>query len=182
MSTRKRVLLPAAWFWRRYNVSVADDELYHLADKVGQALRSRALVLTTAESCTGGWVSEAITSVGGSSDWFDRGFVTYSNRAKQEMLGVREETLAEFGAVSETTVAEMALGALARSGAGIAIAVTGIAGPGGAVAGKPVGTVCFGWVVKGTKPVTETRVFSGDRTEVRRRAVIFALRELLHLI
>lgn len=139
-------------------------------------------MLATAESCTGGWISEAITSVAGSSEWFDRGFVTYSNRAKQEMLGVKPETLTEFGAVSEATATEMAVGAITNSGASVAVSVTGIAGPGGAVPGKPVGTVCFGWVVKDGAPVTETRVFSGDRAEVRRRAVIFALQELLHLI
>ena len=161
---------------------MTDDELYHLADKIGQALRSRDLILATAESCTGGWVSEAITSVAGSSEWFDRGFVTYSNRAKQEMLGVQSETLTEFGAVSEATATEMAVGAIANSGASVAVSVTGIAGPGGAVPGKPVGTVCFGWVVADKAAVTETRVFSGDRAEVRRRAVIFALQELLHLI
>ena len=161
---------------------MTDDELYHLADKIGQALRSQGLVLATAESCTGGWISEAITSVAGSSEWFDRGFVTYSNRAKQEMLGVKPETLTEFGAVSEATATEMAMGAINNSGASVAVSVTGIAGPGGAVPGKPVGTVCFGWVVKDGAPVTETRVFSGDRAEVRRRAVIFALQELLHLI
>ena len=143
---------------------------------------AQGLVLATAESCTGGWISEAITSVAGSSEWFDRGFVTYSNRAKQEMLGVKPETLTEFGAVSEATATEMAVGAITNSGASVAVSVTGIAGPGGAVPGKPVGTVCFGWVVKDGAPVTETRVFSGDRAEVRRRAVIFALQELLHLI
>ena len=170
------------WICRRYNGPVTDAELYHLAERIGRALKPRNLVLATAESCTGGWISEAITSVAGSSDWFDRGFVTYSNRAKEEMLGVRAETLAEYGAVSEQTVAEMALGAVAKSGADVAIAVSGIAGPGGAVPGKPVGTVSFAWVVPGRAPVTETRLFSGDRADVRRRAVVFALEELLHLV
>jgi nicotinamide-nucleotide amidase len=161
---------------------MSDDTLHSLAQQLGEALRVRGLIMVTAESCTGGWVSEAITSVAGSSDWFDRGFVTYSNRAKREMLGVRPDTLAQYGAVSEVTVAEMVEGALRASGADLALAVTGIAGPTGAVPGKPVGTVCFGWRMPGAEPVTETKLLFGDRAAIRRQAVILALEGLLSRI
>jgi len=157
-----------------------DDILYSLAVKVGEALKARGLILATAESCTGGWIGEAITAVAGSSDWFDRGFITYSNRAKQEMLGVNAATLAEHGAVSEPTVAEMAAGAASASGADVTVAVSGIAGPGGAVPGKPVGTVCFGWCVSEVaSPMTETKLLTGDRQAVRRQAVALALQGIL---
>ena len=161
-------------------IIMADEDLQALAETVGHALLQRKLMLATAESCTGGWISQAITSVAGSSEWFDRGFVTYSYQAKREMLGVKEDTLARFGAVSQATVAEMAQGALA-SGADVALAVTGIAGPGGGMAGKPVGTVCFGWAVKGGKRITDTQLLSGDRTAIRRQAVILSLRGVLRL-
>src|SRR5215831_857510 len=122
--------------------------LASLARRVGSRLRRRGLMLATAESCTGGWIAQAVTSVAGSSDWFERGFVTYSNEAKKEMLGVRAATLSRHGAVSEEAAREMASGALKRSGAHVAIAVTGIAGPGGGTREKPVGTVCFAWATK----------------------------------
>lgn len=156
-----------------------DDTLHDLAHQVGLVLKSRGLVLVTAESCTGGWISEVITSVAGSSEWFDRGYVTYSNRAKQEMLGVKLETLLQHGAVSEPTVMEMVQGALLASGADVALAVSGIAGPSGATPGKPVGTVCLGWCLLGEQPITETRLLPGDRTAVRRQSVILALQGLL---
>jgi nicotinamide-nucleotide amidase len=161
---------------------MTDEELLSLAESLGQALLERKLVLVTAESCTGGWIAQAVTAIPGSSGWFDRSYVTYSDRAKQEMLGVQADTIANFGAVSEQTVAEMADHALTRSGAGVAIAVSGIAGPNGAVPGKPVGTVCFAWIVRPRVAVTETRVFAGDRQTVRRNAVAFALQELLRLL
>ena len=161
---------------------MSDDFLYALSEQLGEALKARGLVLVTAESCTGGWVSEAITSVAGSSDWFDRGYVTYSNRAKQEMLGVRTETLERNGAVSEATVGEMVEGALRSSGADVALAVSGIAGPGGAVAGKPVGTVCFAWQVSGGALATDTQLFTGDRAAIRRQAVIAALQGVINRI
>jgi nicotinamide-nucleotide amidase len=137
-------------------------------------------MLVTAESCTGGWVAQAVTSVAGSSAWFERGYVTYSNAAKREALGVREATLARHGAVSEPTAREMARGALRRSrGRGtIAVSVTGIAGPGGGSPGKPVGTVCFSWV-QGRKIRSETRRYKGGRRRVRLQSVIHALRGLL---
>jgi nicotinamide-nucleotide amidase len=137
-------------------------------------------MLVTAESCTGGWVAQAVTSVAGSSAWFERGYVTYSNAAKREALGVREATLARHGAVSEPTAREMARGALRRSrGRGtIAVSVTGIAGPGGGSPGKPVGTVCFSWV-QGRKIRSETRRYKGGRRRVRLQSVIHALRGVL---
>ncbi len=132
----------------------------------------------TAESCTGGGIAYAVTSVAGSSDWFERGYVTYSNASKQALLAVPAQTLRRHGAVSEPTARAMAQGALRRSGATIAVAVTGIAGPGGAVPGKPVGTVCFAWA-RGARVRSATRRFRGGRAEVRRRSVAHALRGVL---
>lgn len=152
-----------------------------LAKNIGARLKSAGEKLVTAESCTGGWVAQVVTAVAGSSAWFERGFVTYSNSAKQELLGVRAETLARHGAVSEETAREMALGALARSKAGIAVAVTGIAGPSGGSPDKPVGTVCFAWADRrGAR--SETRHFSGDRESVRRHSVVHALEGVLHTL
>ncbi len=135
-------------------------------------------MLVTAESCTGGWVAQAVTSVAGSSDWFERGFVTYSNAAKQELLGVKARTLRKHGAVSEETAREMARGALRRSKGGFAVSVTGVAGPSGGSKAKPVGMVCFAWTYQ-DKTKTETRRFSGDRESVRRKSVIRALQGVL---
>ena len=154
------------------------EDLEHLAAQVGDCLQRAELRLATAESCTGGWIAKCITDVAGSSAWLDRGFVTYSNAAKQEMLGVAEETLAAWGAVSEAVVAEMARGAIAHSQASIAVAVSGIAGPGGGTATKPVGTLCFGWALPDGIAV-ETIFVRGDRDQVRRQAVAYALRGLL---
>ncbi len=156
-----------------------DNELYALAEAAGRALKARGIMLATAESCTGGWIGQAVTMVPGSSEWFDRGFVTYTNTAKQEMLGVPEMTLARHGAVSEATVCAMAQGALARSHAGIVIAVSGVAGPGGGTAEKPVGMVCVAWLLKGGTPVAETLQLDGDRDAVRRETVVRALRGVL---
>ncbi|HET7298717.1 MAG TPA: CinA family protein [Burkholderiales bacterium] len=149
-----------------------------LAKRLGERLAASGQVLAIAESCTGGWVAQAVTAIAGSSDWFDRGFVTYSNDAKQEMLGVRADTLARHGAVSEQTAREMAQGALARSKATVALAVTGVAGPGGGSMEKPVGMVCFAWASRQTIR-TETIHFSGDRESVRRQSVIHALEGVL---
>ena len=159
-----------------------DAELNALSVAVGGALAAQKLVLACAESCTGGWISEVITSTAGSSAWFDRGFVTYSNGAKRQMLGVSEQTLTNQGAVSEATAREMASGALVHSGAGIALAVTGIAGPGGGSPGKPVGTVCFAWCRDQMAAVSETHCFSGDREAIRRQAVVTSLQGLLSLL
>jgi nicotinamide-nucleotide amidase len=155
------------------------DTLTRLAAAIGARLKARGAMLATAESCTGGWVAQAITSVSGSSDWFERGFVTYSNEAKREMLGVRAETLERFGAVSEETAREMALGALAASRAQLAVAITGVAGPTGGTPAKPVGMVCFAWASKEGGVDTVTKRFAGDREEVRRQSVICALEGLL---
>jgi nicotinamide-nucleotide amidase len=150
-----------------------------LARRVGARLRERGLVLATAESCTGGWIAQAVTSIAGSSEWFERGFVTYSNESKKELLGVRGATLARHGAVSEATAREMAAGALRRSRAQIAVAVTGIAGPGGGTRKKPVGTVCFAWAEKKGGAKSATRRFAGGRESVRRQSVVAALQGLL---
>lgn len=152
-----------------------------LATEVGRRLKAQNAMLVTAESCTGGWAAQAVTSIPGCSDWFERGFVTYSNPSKEEMLGVQAETLRRHGAVSEPVAREMALGALARSKATIALAVTGVAGPGGGSADKPVGTVCFAWAREGTL-LSETRHFPGDRESVRRQSVIHALEGLVKLL
>ena len=149
-----------------------------LSRKTGKALKYKGQTLATAESCTGGWVAQAITSIAGSSEWFERGYVTYSNAAKREALGVSKKTLARYGAVSEPTARAMARGALKKSRAGIALAITGIAGPGGGLPGKPVGTVCFAWA-QGRKIRSETRRFRGGRSRVRRQSVIHALRGVL---
>ena len=158
---------------------MVDDELYRLAAEVGEALKARGLMLVTAESCTGGWVGEAVTAVPGSSHWYERGFITYTNQSKQEMLGVSEQTLTRHGAVSEAAVREMVKGALERSHAQVALAISGIAGPGGGTPDKPVGMVCLAWGTKGGAVVAETRRLSGDRREIRRQAVEAALRGVL---
>lgn len=155
--------------------------MVELAKKVGQKLLEQKLLLVTAESCTGGWVAEAITSVPGSSEWFERGFVTYTNIAKQEMLGVKASTLEKFGAVSEETAREMAEGALKHSHADIALSVTGIAGPDGGSKEKPVGTVWFGWAGKNFDTIAKLKHFNGDREAIRSQAVEFVLSELLRL-
>ena len=158
------------------------DELNQLSEQVGVLLKSRGLILATAESCTGGWVGEVVTAMAGSSQWYDRGFITYTNEAKREMLSVSVETLAQFGAVSEQTVREMAAGALEHSRAQVVLAVSGIAGPGGATPDKPVGTVCIAWIVRDGQGRAQTFHFSGDRAEVRRQAVSAALRGVLRII
>jgi nicotinamide-nucleotide amidase len=150
-----------------------------LAESLGRALQAKRALLVTAESCTGGWAAQAVTSVAGSSDWFERGFVTYSNAAKQELLGVRRETLERCGAVSEETAREMALGALAHSRGTLALAITGIAGPAGGSPAKPVGTVCFAWARRDGVLRSETRRFAGDREAVRRQSVAHALAGVL---
>ncbi len=157
-------------------------ELMELAQAVSERLSERGLMLVTAESCTGGWVAQTLTAVPGSSSWFERGFVTYTNEAKCEMLGVSQQTLAQYGAVSEQTVCEMAAGALAHSHAQVALAVSGVAGPGGGTLEKPVGTVCFGWARTGVAPLSRTEHLGGDREAVRRQAVAIALQGVLDLL
>lgn len=155
------------------------------AQRLGNLLSGHEWMLACAESCTGGLLSAAVTDVAGSSQWFDRGFVTYSNTAKMEQLRVGADTLERFGAVSEETAMEMAGGALAASHADFAVATTGIAGPGGAVPGKPVGMVCFGFAWRSGPGITTravTRVFEGDRAQVRAAAVEFALNSAIEFI
>jgi nicotinamide-nucleotide amidase len=158
------------------------NELEILSQRVGTALKAAGLLLVTAESCTGGWVAQALTSVAGSSEWFERGYVAYSNASKRELLNVRDETLARHGAVSEETALEMALGALARSRGQVALAVTGVAGPGGGTVAKPVGTVCFAWCRQGHEPRTETRMYVGDRHGVRLQSVLRAMQGVLEVL
>ncbi|KAB8062455.1 nicotinamide-nucleotide amidohydrolase family protein [Janthinobacterium sp. FT14W] len=157
------------------------NALVSLSTELGQALQAKGLLLATAESCTGGGVAQAVTEVSGSSAWFERGFVTYSNGAKSSMLGVPAGLIAAHGAVSEEVAAAMAQGALAHSPAQVAVSTTGIAGPTGGVPGKPVGTVCFGWARAGHVQ-TERRVFAGDRQAVREQAVVHALQGLVRFI
>jgi nicotinamide-nucleotide amidase len=152
-----------------------------LAKKIGERLKAAGAKLVTAESCTGGWAAQMVTSVAGSSEWFERGFVTYSNEAKQELLGVRAETLRNHGAVSEETAREMAQGALRNSRGTVAVSVTGVAGPGGGTPQKPVGMVCFAWATARSVH-SETRRFAGDRESVRRQSVIHALEGVLRQI
>jgi nicotinamide-nucleotide amidase len=163
-------------------MDVKEAELERLAAELGAALQRQGWLLASAESCTGGWLAQTVTSVAGSSTWFDRGFVTYSNAAKQDMLGVRSTTLQQFGAVSEETAREMAQGVLAHSAAQVAIAITGIAGPGGGSAEKPVGMVCFAWAASGFPCASSTQYFAGDRRQIRAASVAFALRQLQSLV
>lgn len=150
-----------------------------LAAEVGKLLLANGQRLVTAESCTGGWAAQCVTAIAGSSHWFERGFITYSNEAKIELLDVGAGLLAEQGAVSEATAAAMAMGALQHSHADWALAITGIAGPGGGSPGRPVGTVCFGWAGPGGQINTDTRRFSGGREAVRAQSVGHALQGLL---
>lgn len=152
-----------------------------LIEEIAKILTEKKLKLVTAESCTGGWISQSLTAVAGSSDWFECGFVTYSNRSKQHLLGVKPHTLAAFGAVSKQVVTEMAEGALKSSFAEISLAITGIAGPTGGTVQKPVGTCWFAWQSEFfTK--SEQQIFLGDRTEIRWQAVVYALSELKNLL
>ena len=161
---------------------MTDETLYRLAERLGQALKARGLMLAAAESCTGGGVCEAVTRVPGSSEWFERGFVTYTYISKREMLGVASDTLGRHGAVSEPTVREMVAGALARSHAQVALAVSGTAGPGGGTPDKPVGMVCFAWGLKDGAVLSEMRHFAGDRQAVRKQSVVHALHGVLNLL
>lgn len=161
---------------------VSDEELLQMAATLGQKLHEKGWTLTTAESCTGGWLAQIITAIPGSSAWFDRGFITYSNQSKQDMLGVNASTLETHGAVSEETVQEMAAGALANSRAHISASISGIAGPGGGTRQKPVGMVCNGWATRDGMTLSSTCRLSGDREEIRSRAVAAALRGLIELL
>lgn len=157
------------------------NDILDLAARVGRALEARGLLLATAESCTGGGISQAITEIPGSTAWFECGYVTYSNASKTEMLEVPAALIAQFGSVSEEVAGAMAEGAVANSHAHVAVSTTGIAGPSGAVPGKPVGTVCFGWT-RGDATHTERLVFGGDRHAVREQTVAHALNGLLRML
>jgi len=160
-------------------VTIVPDDLIDLAEQLGRQLLKTGHMLALAESCTGGWIAQSVTEIAGSSAWFDRGFVTYSNAAKIAMLGVSDGTLQAHGAVSPQTAAEMAAGALKYSDANIALAVTGIAGPGGGTAEKPVGLVFIAWQRRGEACHCIEQHFAGDRHAVRRQTVQTALRCLL---
>jgi nicotinamide-nucleotide amidase len=160
----------------------SEREIVALALELGRRLAARGAFVATAESCTGGLVAGAITAIAGSSGWFDRGFVTYTNAAKTEMLGVDAGDLARNGAVSEATAIAMAEGALKASRADVAVAVTGIAGPAGGTPDKPVGTVCFAWALRGGPTSAATHRLDGDRATVRRASVIIALQGLIFTI
>lgn len=160
----------------------ADITLSVLATELGLALKSHGWMLSLAESCTGGLVAQTVTSVAGSSAWFDRAFVTYSNSAKTEMLGISEACLQNYGAVSEQTAEAMAIGALNNSHAQIAGSITGIAGPDGGFPEKPVGTVCFAWISKDNPATTSTQHFDGNRQQIRQKAAIFLMTQLIEHI
>lgn len=158
---------------------MTDEQLKQLSAINGQLLLQRQATVTTAESCTGGWIAKLFTDIAGSSAWFERAFITYSNEAKQQMVGVSEESLQQWGAVSEQVVKQMATGALKAANADFAIAVSGIAGPDGGTAEKPVGTVWFGFATAAGDALTKRYVFQGDREAVRRQTVAMAL-QVLH--
>ena len=157
------------------SLPASDTELHMLAQAVAQCLRARGQTLIAAESCTGGWIAKVLTDIPGSSNWFECGVVAYSYEAKEALLGVQPQTLERAGAVSQDTVMEMVSGALARYGASVAVAVTGVAGPGGGTVEKPVGTVWIGWKRRGGYARAELFHFDGDRDAVRRQTVSAAL-------
>jgi nicotinamide-nucleotide amidase len=156
-------------------------DIHDLATQVGSVLKSQGLILATAESCTGGGVAQAITEIAGSSEWFECGFITYSNASKSDMLDVPEALIVRYGAVSDEVAQAMAEGALANSNATITLSTTGIAGPGGAVPGKPVGTICFAWAMA-HRTFSERLVFQGDRHAVRQQTVAHSLAGLLRFL
>jgi nicotinamide-nucleotide amidase len=165
----------------------AGERLERLSAQLGQALRAQHLTLATAESCTAGGIAYAVTMTAGSSQWFDRGFITYTNESKIQLLGVAAAYLRDFGAVSEPVARAMALGALTQSAAQVTVAVTGIAGPDGGTAAKPVGTVCFAWAIR-RDPLqaawvrTQSRGFEGDRAAVRTQSIVHAMQTLFELL
>jgi len=161
---------------------MTEDDVTRLARRLGTRAKKRGIDIVTAESCTGGGVATAMTRISGSAKWFERGFVTYTNVAKKEMLGVRQDTLRKYGAVSEEVAVEMARGALKHSHADVSVAVTGIAGPTGGVPGKPVGTVHFAWAVRGGAVQARRFRFDGNRVEVRLQSVHVAIQGLIDLL
>lgn len=158
------------------------EDFDEIAQQLGEKLRQRGLYLVTAESCTGGLLAATLTAIAGSSSWFERGFVTYSNAAKQSLLRVSPATLERFGAVSVQTAEAMAVGALLQSDANVSVAITGIAGPTGGTPDKPLGTVCFSFVSDGQQPVTECVQFGGQRKAVRLQSVQHAIEHLIFML
>lgn len=156
--------------------------LTNLAKQTGILLTRQGLMLVSAESCTGGWLGQSVTEIPGSSMWYERGFITYSNISKQEMLGVLHSTIERFGAVSEQTAYEMAVGAVANSHAQIGVSITGIAGPDGGTKTKPVGTVCFAWIMQQGLARSETRFLRGKRESIRHQSVSIALQGVIKLL
>lgn len=163
-------------------MSEIEQALLDAVNTIGAKLKAKKEMLATAESCTGGWVGQVITAVPGTSHWYDRGFVTYSNAAKREMLGVPTDTLTRFGAVSEQTARAMAEGVLLNSQARYALSITGIAGPEGGTPEKPVGHVCFAWAGHNLETVSECVRFDGDRQRVRIQAVQHSLGRMAEII
>lgn len=159
-----------------------DHDIAILAAEVGASLKRHGYLLSTAESCTGGAVANAITDIPGSSEWFDCGFITYSSESKREILGVTQDSLVNHGAVSEVVVRQMVTGALRHSRSEVALAVSGIAGPTGATSGKPIGTVWLAWGIKGGPPIACLHYLHGDRTEIRKRSTLLALQGILDLL
>lgn len=159
-----------------------ETDNYSLAQKLGMRLQHRNVVVTTAESCTGGGLGQAITAIPGSSQWYHIGYITYGDWAKREQLGVTQESLSDFGAVSEVVACEMAEGALAASKSHLSVAITGIAGPDGGSAEKPVGTVWLAWAGKGIETISQCRHFEGSRDLVREQAITCALEGLINLV
>ena len=157
-------------------------KLERISSELGELLKLKDYSFTCAESCTGGWVGHALTSISGSSEWFGSSFVTYSYEAKTQILGVSSEDLDSFGAVSEEIVEQMVSGALLKSGANVGVAISGIAGPAGGTDTKPVGTVCFAWKIKGQDVITSTEYFAGERNEIRYSSVERALMGTIELV
>ena len=160
-------------------MSEFEENVQQLLQVISSSLMSRNWRMATAESCTGGWIAKCCTDLAGSSEWFDRAYVTYSYCAKEQMLGVSHHDLVEFGAVSEQVASQMAIGAKTRSGAGVTVSATGIAGPGGGMPGKPVGLVHFGWCIGDLPVQCDFGVFEGDREAVRQQTVIHALKGIV---
>jgi nicotinamide-nucleotide amidase len=161
---------------------VTEDDVTRLARTLGRLARRRGIDIATAESCTGGGVATAITRISGSAKYFDRGFVTYTNLAKKQMLGVTQRSLGNYGAVSEDVAAEMARGAIRHSAADVSVAITGIAGPTGGSRSKPVGLVWFAWAVRGGEVQARCFRFKGNRTQIRLQSVAVALQGLIDLL
>ena len=163
-------------------MSEFDTQIDSLLTRIADLLTARTWRMATAESCTGGWIAKSCTDVAGSSAWFDRAYVTYSYRAKEQMLGVSHDDLLKYGAVSDEIALQMASGAKQHSNAAVVVSATGIAGPGGGMPGKPVGLVHFGWCIGDQPVVCDSEVFEGDRKSVRQQTVLYALKGIISRI